>query len=70
MNIQKILIRAVVTFIQVAISVLIGKGILDVSADTAEVALMSGLGAALSVVYNASTQWLATSEAGHPPYGD
>ena len=70
MNVQKILVRAVVTFIQVAISVLIGKGILDVSADVAQVAVMSGAGAALSVIYNAATQWLATSEGGAPPYGD
>lgn len=70
MNPQKILIRAAVTFVQVAISVLIGKGILDVSADTGQVAVMSGAGAALSVIYNAATQWLATSEGGAPPYGD
>ena len=70
MNPQKILIRAAVTVVQVAISVLIGKGILDVSADTGQVAVMSGAGAALSVIYNAATQWLATSEGGAPPYGD
>lgn len=62
MNPQKILVRAAVTFVQVAISVLIGTGVLDVSADTAQVAAMSGAGAALSVVYNAATQWLATSD--------
>ena len=70
MNVQKILVRAAVTFVQVAISVLIGKGVLDVSADVAQVAVMSGAGAALSVIYNAATQWLATSEGGAPPYGD
>ena len=70
MNPQKILVRAAVTFVQVAISVLIGKGILDVSADTGEMAVMSGAGAALSVIYNAATQWLASSEGGAPPYGD
>lgn len=70
MNPQKILVRAAVTFVQVAISVLIGKGILDVSADTGEMAVMSGAGAALSVIYNSATQWLATSEGGAPPYGD
>lgn len=70
MNPQKILVRAAVTFVQVAISVLIGKGILDVSADTGQVAVMSGAGAALSVIYNAATQWLASSEGGAPPYGD
>lgn len=70
MNPQKILVRALVTFVQVAISVLIGKGVLDVSADVAQVAVMSGAGAALSVIYNAATQWLATSEGGAPPYGD
>ena len=47
------------TFVQVAISVLIGTGALDVSAPVAQTAVMSGAGAALSVVYNAATQWLA-----------
>ena len=65
MNIQKIIVRAVVTFVQVAISVLIGKGILDVSADTAEMALMSGAGAFLSVIYNAATQYLDSAPANH-----
>lgn len=62
MNPQKIIVRALVTFVQVAISVLIGKGVLDVSADTAEVAVMSGAGAALSVIYNAATQWLNSTD--------
>ncbi len=71
MNIQKIAVRAVVTFLQVAISVLVAGGALDVSASIAETAVMSGAGAALSVIYNAATQYLATTENGGPPaYGD
>ena len=59
MNLKVILVRACVTFVQVAISVLIGTGAIDVSASVAQTAVMSGAGAALSVVYNAATQWLA-----------
>lgn len=70
MNIQKVAVRAVVTFFQVAISVLIGSGVLDVSASVGQTAVMSGAGAALSVIYNAATQYLATSDEGTPPYGD
>lgn len=57
-NPKKIAVRAAVTFVQVAIGVLIGKGLLDVSADTLDIAVMSGAGSALSVIYNAATQWL------------
>lgn len=60
---KKIAARAVVTFVQVFLSVLIGTGVLDVSAGVAQTAAMSGLGAALSVVYNAATQWLAQEDA-------
>lgn len=62
-NPKKIAMRAGVTFVQVAIGVLIGKGLLDVSADTLDIAVMSGAGSALSVVYNAATQWLEATAA-------
>lgn len=62
MNIQKISLRAVVTFFQVAISVLIGGGLFDYSTSALQTAAVSGIGAALSVIYNALTQYLADSE--------
>lgn len=62
MNINKIVVRAIVTFFQVAISVLIGSGAFDYSADVLELAAMSGIGATLSVIYNALTQYLDKSE--------
>lgn len=65
----RIAVRALVTFFQVGISVLIGSGAFTLNADVAQVAAMSGIGAALSVIYNALTQWLATSDGGEdgPP---
>lgn len=58
MNIHKISVRAIVTFFQVFLSVLIGGGIFDYSTPTLRTAAVSGVGAGLSVVYNALTQWL------------
>lgn len=61
MDPKKLVVRAVVTFVQVFLSVVIGTGVLDVSASTASTALMSALGAGLSVVYNAASNWLAAN---------
>lgn len=58
MNIHKISVRAIVTFFQVFISVLIGSGIFDYSVPTLRTAAVSGIGAGLSVIYNALTQYL------------
>lgn len=63
MDLKKLGVRALVTFLQVFLSVVIGTGVLDVSASTANTALMSALGAGLSVVYNAATQWLQANQA-------
>lgn len=62
MDLKKLGVRALVTFLQVFLSVVIGTGVLDVSASTAQTALMSALGAGLSVVYNAATQWLQANQ--------
>lgn len=62
-SLKRIAVRAVVTFFQVAIGVLIGKGLLDVTADTGQIAVMSGAGAGLSVIYNALTEWLTADSA-------
>lgn len=61
MDFQKLGVRALVTFVQVFLSVVIGTGVLDVSASTAQTAVMSALGAALSVIYNAASGWLAAN---------
>lgn len=58
MDFKKIGVRALVTFVQVAISVMIASGTLDVSVEGLQVAATAGIGAALSVIYNAATQWL------------
>ena len=63
MDLKKLGVRALVTLLQVFLSVVIGTGVLDVSASTANTALMSALGAGLSVVYNAATQWLQANQA-------
>lgn len=63
MDLKKLAARAVVTFLQVFLSVVIGTGVLDVSASTANTALMSALGAGLSVLYNALSQWLQANQA-------
>lgn len=62
MDLKKLGVRALVTFLQVFLSVVIGTGVLDVSASTANTALMSALGAGLSVVYNACTGWLNANQ--------
>lgn len=54
--------RAIVTFCQVALSVVLVGGVLDVSADTVQIAVMSGAGAGLSVIYNAMTRWLESPD--------
>ena len=59
MNPKAIAVRAAVTFCQVAISVFVGSGLFDFSIPTIRTAAVSGIGAALSVIYNALTQWLA-----------
>lgn len=61
MDIKRITIRAVVTFFQVAISVLIGGGLFDYSLEALQLAAVSGIGAALSVIYNSLTQYLETT---------
>lgn len=61
MDLKKIIVRAAVTFVQVFLSVVIGTGALDVSASTAQMAVMSAAGAGLSVIYNALNQWLAAN---------
>ena len=59
---KKISIRAIVTFFQVAISVLIGSGVFEFTTSALQLSAMSGIGAALSVIYNGLTQYLDQSE--------
>jgi hypothetical protein len=55
---QKILTRAVVTAIEACIGVLLASGVLDLSADGGQTALLVGATAGASVVYNALRQYL------------
>lgn len=67
MNLKAIGVRALVTALQVFLSVTIGAGVFDYSAGTLRTAAVSAIGAGLSVIYNALTQYLAKNEpeAGH-----
>ena len=56
-------IRAFVTFLQVGISVLIGGGIFSYDIATIKVAAVSGIGAGLSVIYNALSSYLNKTPA-------
>jgi hypothetical protein len=58
-DIQKILTRAVVTAIEACIGVLLASGVLDLSADGGQTALLVGASAGASVIYNALNQHLS-----------
>lgn len=58
MDIKKIALRAVVTAVQAVLAVLVAAGTTDLSIETAQAALAAGVAALLSVVYNATSQWL------------
>lgn len=62
LNVPQLLGRAVATALEVAISVLTAKGLLDWSVGAGELALATGAGAGLSVIGNGLHQWLAATE--------
>ena len=51
--------KIVVTFAEVFLASLIGSGITGVDLATTEMAVMAGLGSAMSVAYNIVRQWKA-----------
>lgn len=60
MNFQKIAVRAIVTFFEAGLGVLLASGLTDLSPETGEAALAAAGAAGLSVVYNALRQFLET----------
>ena len=62
MDPKKILVRALVTAFQAVLAVLVAAGTTDLNVETAQAALMAGVAALLSVLYNTANQWLATED--------
>jgi len=49
---RHVALRAAVTFIEVALSTLIGVNVFDMTVNAWQTVAMSGIGAAISVIYN------------------
>ncbi len=64
MNIQKIIVRALVTAAEALLATLLATGLTDLTIEGAETAAITALAAGLSVIYNALRTWLDTSEVG------
>jgi len=62
MDVKAILVRAVVTAVEAVLSVLLSAGLTDLDATGVQTAVVTGLAAGLSVVYNALRQWLEASD--------
>ena len=58
MDVKAILVRAVVTAVEAVLSVVLSAGLTDLDATGVQTAVVTGLAAGLSVVYNALRQWL------------
>lgn len=63
-DVKTIAVRAFVTAVQAVLAVLIAAGATNLSIETAQAAVVAGLGAVLSVLYNAANQWLAAHQSG------
>lgn len=61
--VKRVIVRAVVTFVQVALGVIVAGELSDFSPAVLHTAAASGAGAALSVVFNAVTEWKAKLDA-------
>lgn len=62
MDIKAIVVRAVVTAFEAALAVLLATGLTDLSAEVYQGVLIAGAAAGLSVIYNATRQWLDVNE--------
>ena len=58
MDVKAILVRAVVTAVEAVLAVLLSTGLTDLDATGVQTAVVTGLAAGLSVIYNALRQWL------------
>lgn len=63
MDPRTIAVRAFVTFIEAATGTLVASGLTDLNIDQAEAALLAGVAAVVSVVYNTARGWLAAHPA-------
>ena len=61
-----ILLRAVVTAVEVFLAAVITTGVSNLDAEAAQVAAMTALGAALSIVYNGVRAWRDTLQSVDP----
>ena len=60
MDVKAILVRSVVTAVEAVLAVLLSAGLTDLDATGVQTAVVTGLAAGLSVIYNALRQWLET----------
>lgn len=61
MNLREIGIRAGVTAVEGFLAAVLAVGLTGMTVEAAELAALSGLGAGLSVIYNAARSWLDRS---------
>ena len=58
---REIAVRAAVTAAEAFLAAVLAVGLTDLTVDAVELAALTGLGAGLSVVYNAARAWLDRS---------
>ena len=58
MDLRTIAVRAFVTFVEAATGTLVAAGATDLSIDRAEAAVVAGVAAVISVIYNTARSWL------------
>ena len=63
-NARKIAVRALVTAVEMFLSLVLVSGLTDLTVDAAEKAGLAAAAAGLSVIYNALRTWLDTEEVG------
>jgi len=60
MDVRAILVRAVVTAVEAVLAVVLSAGLTDLDATGVQTAVVTGIAAGLSAIYNALRQWLET----------
>jgi hypothetical protein len=65
-KVKAVVVRAVVTAVEAVLGIVIAAGVTNLDVETAEAALVAGLAAALSVLYNAAKDWLAQLQDADP----
>lgn len=62
-KLKELAVRAGVTVVEAVLGVLVAAGTTDLNVDTGKAALVAGVAAGLSVLYNAAKQYLAEQPA-------